>query len=498
MEGTNVVRTRYAPSPTGHLHIGGARTALFCYLLAKKTDGKFIVRIEDTDQERNVAGAEEEQLANLQWLGIAWDESVDVGGPYGPYRSMERLDTYETYLQRLADEGKTYPCYCTKEELDEAREAQLKRGEMPRYSGRCRHLSAAERQQFEAEGRKPVTRFRVPAGQAIVVDDLVRGRVTFESDGIGDFVIARADGRPMYNFAVTVDDALMKITHVIRGEEHLSNTPLQILLYEALGFPVPHFAHLSLILNRERQKMSKRDESIVQFVNQYRQLGYLPQAIVNFLALLGWSPPGEHSEEEVFSREQLAELFSLDRLSKAPAVFDPDKLNWLNNHYIKAADLDDVVALCTPHLEAAGLIAAERTAKEDEWVRRLVALYQEQLKYGAEIVELAELFFQQQLSYGEEAKEVLIEEHVLDVLQELQQQLNSVDSLTSKAFKQAMKATQKATGQKGKKLFMPVRAALTGSVHGPDLGESVALIGREKVLARLQWLIDNYAQTVAK
>lgn len=498
MADSKVVRTRYAPSPTGHLHIGGARTALFSYLLAKKENGQFVLRIEDTDRERHVANAEQKMLDSLKWLGINWDESVDVGGPYGPYRSMDRLETYEVYLHQLLRDGKAYYCYCTKEELDKEREAQQARGEMPRYSGRCRHLSEEEVQQFKAQGRQPTVRFRVPADQTVIVDDLVRGQVTFDSNGIGDFVIARPDGRPMYNFAVTVDDALMNITDVVRGEEHLSNTPLQVLLYEALGFPAPRFGHASLILNQERQKMSKRDEAIVQFVDQYRELGYLPEALVNFFALLGWAPPAPRSEDEIFSLDELIELFSLERLSKSPAVFDPEKLNWMNNHYIKQSDLERVVGLCVPHLEQAGLIPKERTAEQEQWVKRLVALYQEQLKYGAEIVELSEQFFQDQLTYSEEAKAVLAEEQVPDVLQQFRRQLRELQEIDPDSLKDAFKATQKVTGQKGKKLFMPVRAALTGSVHGPDLKESLTLIGREKVEQRLTYVVDNYDQLVSK
>lgn len=492
------VRTRYAPSPTGHLHIGGARTALFCYLLARKTGGQFVVRIEDTDQERNVAQAEQGLLDSLKWLGLHWDESVDVGGPFAPYRSMERLDTYEKYVHQLLQEGKAYYCYCTKEELEEERKAQQARGEMPRYSGRCRQLSEDDIRRFQAEGRKPTVRFRVPEDRTIVVDDIVRGKVTFESNGIGDFVIARPDGRPTYNFAVTVDDALMKISHVIRAEEHLSNTPLQVLLYEALGFQTPRFAHASLILNKDRKKMSKRDETIIQFVDQYEKLGYLPEALVNFFALLGWAPPEPRAEDEIFSLDELVELFSLERLSKAPAVFDPEKLKWMNNHYIKESDLDRIVNLCVPHLEQAGRIPKERTPEQDAWVERLIGLYQEQLRYGAEIVELTDLFFRNQLSYSDDAKAVLAEDHVLDVLKAFQKQVEALEAFRPDTLQQAFKGTQKESGKKGKQLFMPVRAALTGQVHGPDLKETISLIGREKVEQRLKYVIDNYHRLVSQ
>lgn len=493
------VRTRYAPSPTGHLHIGGARTALFCYLAARKANGQFVVRIEDTDQSRNIDEGERKQLEGLKWLGLDWDESVDVGGPYAPYRSMDRLDIYETHAKKLLEEGKAYYCYCTKEELDQEREAQQARGEVPRYSGKCRDLSEAEAQKLKEEGREPVVRFRVPPGQTVVVNDIVRGKVTFETDGIGDFVIVRADGRPMYNFAVTVDDALMKMTHIVRAEEHLSNTPLQVLLYDALGFPVPRFAHASLILNEDRQKMSKRDESVIQFVEQYRELGYLPEALVNFFALLGWAPPAPRDEEEIFSLDELVELFSLERLSKAPAVFDQEKLKWMNNHYIKQSDVERIVDLCVPHLERAGYIPRERTPEEEAWVTRLIALYQEQLSYAAEITELAQAFFQdERLAYSEEARAVLAEDHVPEVLQAFQEHVTPLDPIEPESLTEAFKATQRASGYRGKKLFMPVRVALTGAVRGPDLKESLTLIGREKVLRRLAHVVDNYAQLVSK
>lgn len=289
----NEVRVRYAPSPTGHLHIGGARTALFNYLYARHFNGKFIIRIEDTDIKRNVEGGEYNQLEYLKWLGIEWDESIDVGGEYGPYRQTERLDIYEKYWRELLDKGLAYKCYCTEEELERSREEQMARGEAPKYSGRCRHLTDEERKRFEAEGRKPTIRFRVPEGKVYAFDDMVKGRVSFDSDGIGDFVIVKQNGIPTYNFAVTIDDHLMKISHVLRGEEHISNTPKQLMLYEAFGWEAPVFAHMTLIVGENRKKLSKRDESVIQFVEQYRDLGYLPEALLNFIALLGWSPEGE-------------------------------------------------------------------------------------------------------------------------------------------------------------------------------------------------------------
>ncbi len=482
------VRTRYAPSPTGHLHIGGARTALFSYLQARHHGGDFIVRIEDTDTERNVPGADEKQMAMLKWLGIDWDESVDIGGPYGPYRCMERMDIYNRYIEQLLQEGKAYLSYSTQAEREKEREEQIARGEVPKYSGWDRELTAEQRAAFEAEGRVPSVRFRVPEGKMIVIEDEIRGTVKFESDGIGDFVIRRPDGRPTYNFAVVVDDALMKITHVLRGEEHLSNTPKQIMIYEALGFIPPVFAHMPLILNTEGKKMSKRDETIIQFIDQYKELGYLPEAIINFIALLGWAPEGE---EEMFLQRELIDVFTLDRVSKAPAVFDDGKLKWMNGQYIKKAPLERIVQLAIPYLERAGRIQNPLTDEQKDWVTRLVALYQEQLEYVAQIVDLTDQFFQKEVRYSDQAQKILQEEHVPTVLKAFREQAEGKDSFEPDEIKQIFKRVQKETGYRGKKLFMPVRVAVTGVDHGPDLRESLALIGRDQVLKRLHGAIDN-------
>jgi nondiscriminating glutamyl-tRNA synthetase len=485
------VRVRFAPSPTGHLHIGGARSALFNYLFARHHGGDFIVRIEDTDRKRNVEDAEAKLIESLRWFGTEWDEGVDKDGGVGPYRCMDRLDIYQKYINQLVEEGKAYPCYCTEEELEAEREAQKAKGETPRYGGRCRHLTPEQIEVYKAEGRTASIRFRVPENREYTVHDHVRGEVKFESSVTGDFVINRPDGIPTYNFAVVVDDALMNITHVIRGEEHLSNTLRQLMIYEALGFEVPDFAHVSLILNPDGRKMSKRDESIVQFVEQYRDLGYLPEALMNFLALLGWSP---EEEEEIFSREQLIEKFSLDRVSKSPSIFDVHKLNWMNNHYIKQAPVERIAELCIPHMQKAGQLPQELSEEQRKWAEKVVALYQEQLQYAAEIVELASLFFEESVNFDEEAKAVLAEEQVLEVLKAFHAELRALEAYTADTIKDALKAVQKATGQKGKKLFMPVRVATTGVTHGRDLNETLFLLGQDKVMQRVQNVINNYEQ----
>ncbi|MEM5770847.1 MAG: glutamate--tRNA ligase, partial [Bacillota bacterium] len=318
------VRVRFAPSPTGPFHIGGARSALFNWLIARQTGGKLILRIEDTDLERSSKESEENIKDALRWLGLNWDEGIDAGGDYGPYRQTERLDIYRKYTTELLATGKAYHCYCSEEELEDERRELTEKGETPRYLGKCRHLSAAEKEALCAQGRRPVVRFRVPEGEAIVFQDLVRGKVVFESDGIGDFVIVKSDGIPVYNYAVVIDDATMHISHVIRGEEHLSNTPRQLLLYKALGFTPPQFAHISLILGKDRTKMSKRHGSTA--VEQYKNKGYLSAGLINFLALLGWSPA---DEREFFTLDELVRQFSLERVAKNPAIFDVDKLNFI-------------------------------------------------------------------------------------------------------------------------------------------------------------------------
>lgn len=477
------VRVRYAPSPTGHLHIGNARTALFNYLFARNQNGKFIIRIEDTDQKRNIEGGEESQLRYLKWLGIEWDESIDVGGEYGPYRQSERTEIYQKYTEELLEKGLAYHCYCTSEELEKEREEQQANSQMPRYSGKCRNLTAEQRAELEAEGREPSIRFRVPSNTEIKWNDIVKDEVSFESEGIGDFVIVKKDGTPTYNYAVAIDDYLMKMTHVLRGDDHISNTPKQILVYEALGWTPPVFGHMTLIVNENRRKLSKRDESIIQFIEQYKELGYLPEALFNFITMLGWSPVGE---EEIFSKEQFIEIFDPARLSKSPALFDTSKLRWMNNQYMKQLGLDEVVALSVPHLVKAGKVEETRDAETEQWVRDLVALYQEQMSFGAEIVELTEMFFKKEIDYSEEAKAVLAEEQVPEVLKAFAEEISSLEEFSADEIKAATKAVQKATGQKGKKLFMPIRVATTGETHGPELPKAISLLGKETVLARLE------------
>ncbi|MEO3947958.1 glutamate--tRNA ligase [Gorillibacterium sp. CAU 1737] len=485
---TEQVRVRYAPSPTGHLHIGNTRTALFNYLFARHAGGKFIIRIEDTDLKRNVAGGEESQLKYLKWLGIEWDESVDVGGEYGPYRQTERLDIYRKHYEELLERGLAYPCYCTEEELEQEREAQKEKGETPRYSGKCRHLTEAERAALAAEGRVPSIRFQVPEDRTYSFDDMVKGTISFSTEEIGDFVIVKKDGIPTYNYAVAVDDHLMKISHVLRGEEHISNTPRQLMIYEAYSWEPPVFGHMTLIVGENRKKLSKRDESIVQFIAQYDKLGYLPETMMNFIALLGWSPEGEN---EIFTKEELIAAFNADRLSQSPAMFDTQKLAWMNGQYIKNADPERVVRLCLPILQEAGRLPESLDAEKQAWAERLIRLFQDKLSCGADIVELTTLFFEEDVHRDEEAAAVLEGEHVPVVLGGMLDELKAAESdeLAPEAIKAMLKSVQKGTGFKGMQLFMPIRVAVTGQMHGPDLNETISLLGRQKTMARLAALL---------
>lgn len=483
---TKEVRVRYAPSPTGNLHIGNARTALFNYLYARHFDGKFIIRTEDTDQKRNVVGGEESQLTFLKWLGIEWDEGADVGGDYGPYRQMERLDLYEKYVNELLERDLAYECFMTSEELEAERETQRENGQVPMYSGAHSQLTDAQREAFRAEGRQPSIRIRVPQDVTYTFNDLVRGDISIESSDYGDWVIVKQDGIPTYNFAVAIDDHLMAITHVLRGEEHISNTPRQLMIYDAFGWEAPSFGHMTLILNEDRKKLSKRDEHILQFIEQYKDLGYLPEAMFNFITLLGWSPVGE---EEIFTKEQLIEIFDPARLSTSAAVFDAKKLEWMNGEYIKNMPAEEVIALALPHLIEAGRLTADADEEEVNWVKAVIALYQEQLRYGAEIVTLTDMFFKEEIEYDDAAKEVLAEEQVVEVLQVFADKLIHLDEFVQDDIKNQIKATQKETKHRGKKLFMPIRVATTGQTHGPELPKAIELLGKKVILARLDQVL---------
>ena len=491
------IRVRYAPSPTGHLHIGNARTALFNYLFARHNKGTFVLRIEDTDQKRNVAGGSQSQMENLHWLGIDWDEGPDKGGAYGPYRQSERKDIYNKYIKQLIDEGKAYYSYKTEEELEEQREEQRAMGIAPHYTYEYEGMTAAEiaqkQEKAEKKGLKPVVRIHIPEMETYSWDDIVKGHLSFESDTIGgDFVIQKRDGMPTYNFAVVIDDHLMEITHVLRGDDHVSNTPKQLAVYEALGWQPPKFGHMTLIINSETgKKLSKRDESVLQFIEQYRDLGYLPDAMFNFITLLGWSPVGE---SEIFSQRELIKQFDPARLSNSPAAFDQKKLEWINNQYIKKADRDTLLDLALNNLQEAGLVEKDPNPEKMEWVRQLVNIYSVQMSYTKQIVDLAKIFFNAPKDLSEKEIAEIRQDDARPVVEEFKKQIDLIPRFTAPQIMNAVQATRQATGIKGRRLFMPIRIATTRSMVGPGIGEAMELLGKKRVLEHLDLTLKQMSE----
>lgn len=472
-----MVRVRYAPSPTGHLHIGNARTALFNYLFARKHKGSFIVRIEDTDIARNVETGIESQMAYLKWLGIDWDESIDKEGAYGPYQQLSRLDIYTHYADLLLEKGLAYKCYCTPEELAQEREEQIARGDDKlQYSRKCLHAPAQD---------KPYTiRFKVPSDATYTFIDIVKGEVTFKSEDVGDWVMIKQNGIPTYNFACAIDDHLMEITHVLRGEDHITNTPKQLMIFDAFGWAYPTYGHMTLIVNEHNKKLSKRDESILQFIEQYKDLGYLPEAMFNFIALLGWSPK---EEAEIFDKEAFIEMFDESRLSKSPAKFDQDKLAYINNRYIKNLSLEETVALCQPFLTEAKIGLEEPT----EWYESLISVFKDRLSYGAQIVSLYHDFFDEHHDLDEEALTLMKEEGVKELIETFKDNLSKLEFFNASEIKQTIKATGKETSMKGKMLFMPIRIAISNQMHGPDLPHMMHLLGKDKVIEKLELTLKS-------
>ena len=474
------IRVRYAPSPTGFLHIGGARSALFNYLFAKKHQGQFIIRIEDTDIERNVAGGEVSQIRDLNWLGIIPDESPLQPNPqYAPYRQMERLSTYQKYADQLIQQAHAYHCYCSEEELERSREEQLANGiAAPQYNRRCLHLSQNEKQAFIKEGRKPVVRIKLNDHLKIDFVDLVRGPVSFNNDDIGDWVLIKSNGIPTYNFAVVIDDYLMDITHVFRGEEHLSNTPKQIQIYQYLNFPIPHFGHMTIIVNDQGKKLSKRDASIVQFMSQYRDMGYLPEAIFNFILLLGWSPEGT---QEIFTKQQAIDAFDANRLSSSPSMFDPQKMNWLNNYYIKQLTEEAYWKMIAPFVNKAP--GVENFSESQ--LKILSNLFKEQIFYGSQIIDLIKSILTPTFVFDEEANTILSSAEGKQALSMFIEKFKILSTIDGPSIKGIFKSIQAETGLKGKPLFMPVRLKLTGQLHGAELANIIPMLGKDITLERL-------------
>ena len=470
-------RVRFAPSPTGELHVGNARTALFNWMFARHHGGSLVLRVEDTDESRSALSYQVSLLDDLKWLGLDWDEGPEKNGAYGPYKQSERLDLYAEHLKKLIDDDLVYPCYCTEEELEEERQALILSKRMPRYMGKCRNLSTGERDALAAQGRKPSWRFKVPP-TTVEFNDLVRGLIRFEGESIGDFIIVRSNGMPAYNFAVVIDDHLMAITHVIRGEDHLSNTALQIMLYRALGFEPPVFAHHCLILGKDHAKLSKRHGSVS--VGEFRRMGYLPEALLNYLGLLGSSFA---DAREVLSQSEMVEAFSLERASKSGAVFDEEKLRWLNAVYIRSLTADDLMNRLLPFLRRAGYQPEEL---DPLWLKQIVETVKDELTALADIGEHIALFFDSRYRMTSEAKQVLDSAGAKKVVLAFGEYLDTAAGLPLEIYAAAIKHARESSGIKGRDLFMPVRAALTGKVKGPELEKVFAILGKESAVKRLK------------
>ena len=474
------VRVRYAPSPTGYLHIGGARSALFNYLYAKKYGGDFVFRIEDTDIERNIPGAEESQLNDLIWLGIIPDESTEKPNPlYAPYRQTEKLDIYKKYAQQLIDMGVAYECYCSEEELAEMKENQLANGVKSfKYDRHCLNLTEEEKEKYRQEGRRPTIRIKMSENHIFKFHDLVRGDVSFNSNDIGDFVIMKSNGIPTYNFAVVVDDHLMKITHVLRGEEHLSNTPKQLQIYEYLGWDAPKFGHMTIIVNPNGKKLSKRDHNILQFMSQYRDLGYVPEAIFNFLFLLGWT---SEDNKEIFTKEEAFKAFDPSRLSASPSMFDNKRLLWINQYYIKHMDNDRYFEFIMPFVIKAEL----PTRFSDEELKNISLIFKNEIETGSRITEMLNDIFVAKEKLNEEEQAILDSESAKVVIPLFKEKLNKLDVIDQEHVKTLFKEIQKETSFKGKDLYMPIRIKLTGAMHGIEMFNIIDILGKEESISRL-------------
>lgn len=473
------VRTRFAPSPTGFMHIGGVRTALYAFLIAKKNNGKFILRIEDTDQERYVEGAIEVIYRTLTDLGLIWDEGPDIGGDYGPYIQSERKANYLKCAEKLIEEGKAYYCFCSEERLSELKERDAKLKIPYKYDRCCREIPLEEAKKRVEAGEKHVIRFKMPKEGETVFNDLIYGEIVVDNKEIEDLIIIKSDKMPTYNFANIIDDHEMKITHVIRGNEYISSTPKYILIYKALGWPIPEFIHLPIIKKNKYsdKKLSKRDGDAT--VEALKAKGYLNEAIINMLALTGWSPG---DEREIFSLDELIGVFDPKNIGKSNAIFDIDKLNWLNNHYIKEASIETVKSITLPHLEK----VYDLSEKSDAWLEELILLYKDQISYGEEIVEVSKIFFKDDIEYGNEELKILNAEGVNAMLNIFYDEIVFISDWNVESIARALDLTKERSGLKGKMLYMPIRVKVTGSMHGPELPNTIYLLGKEKVLKRLK------------
>jgi len=459
------VRVRFAPSPTGFLHIGGVRTALFNWLYARQQHGVFVLRIEDTDQDRSTDESIQAIIGGMKWVGLDWDE--------GPFRQTERMDLYRRHAMQLLEQGRAYWCVCKAEELEARRKEAETKGLSPRYDGRCRNLGITK------PSEEAALRFKAPQEGQIVVDDLIKGKITFDNSAADDLIILRSNGYPTYNFSVVVDDALMHITHVIRGDDHLTNTPRQIPIFEALGFPVPQFGHLPMILGSDKSRLSKRHGATS--IMAYKDMGYLPEAMVNYLVRLGWS----HGDQEIFTRQELIEKFSWKHVQSSAAVFNADKLLWINAEYIKTSPPSQVAQALVPLLEAAGLQEQVKAVSMD-WLAQLVVLVKERAKTLVEMVDWVRPYFGESVVLEEEAAKKFLTPAIAPVLSKLLARFEALPTFSRQVWEESFKKFVEEEGIKMGQIAQPVRVALTGRTASPGLFEVMEILGRDRTLLRLR------------
>lgn len=480
------IRVRFAPSPTGYLHIGGARTALFNYFFAKRYGGKFILRIEDTDRERFKEDSVKQIISSLKWLGIEWDEGPEIGGRYGPYFQSERLELYRREAQRLVEEGKAYYCFCTEEETVMERKIQNSIKVPYRYSGKCSTLSKEEIEANIKMGKPYVIRIKLPRKGITEVSDLIRGTVSFDNSQLDDYIILKSNNMPTYNFACVVDDHWMKINHVIRAEEHLSNTPKQILMYKALGYEIPKFAHISMILAPDRSKLSKRHGATS--VEEFKEQGYLKEAIVNYLTLLGWAPGGN---EEIFSIENTVKKFSLDRVSKTAAIYDINKLSWINGNYLRSLDIDYITRETIPFFIEKGLISEDEIEYKYNYIKRVVSAVREKVKLLSEIADASEYFFKDIDEYDPKGVEKRFKkDNVVELLTKGKLALEKASDFSVEAVEKVYRDLIDELGIKGGDIIHPTRLALSGRTVGPGLFDIISILGKEECLRRMDKAIE--------
>ena len=461
-----MVRVRFAPSPTGHLHVGGARTALFNWLFARHEGGVFVLRIEDTDRSRSTEEYIDAIIDGMKWLKLDWDE--------GPFRQTDRFDVYKDFVDNLLAEGKAYHCYCTSEELEERRQKALAEGRPPRYDGRCRNLKEP------VPGRTPSVRFKMPQTGQTLVNDVIRGPVSFDNNQLDDFIIARSDGTPTYNFVVVVDDVEMKITHVIRGDDHLNNTPKQIHIYNALGYEAPKFAHLPMIMGHDKTRLSKRHGATS--VMAYKEMGYLPDALINYLARLGWSS----GDQEVFTREEMVKLFSLEHIGKSAAVFNPEKLLWLNGEYIRKTSPEELTELVIPFLVSKGLLTTPCEKIDKQWLQKAVASLIERSKTLVQIADSMAFYLKDTVEIDPQAKEKFLNKETLDYLIDVRDGLAGLAVFTHEELEKVFQEIVAKHNTKLAKVAQPVRVAVTGGTVSPGIFDVLEIIGKERTMMRLE------------